>query len=160
MRVSEKGHLGRREGVLYEVVAACCLTETESVATLTALLAAGSEPRVGEILHEIARDEILHSRMGWAHLSRAVPVGVAFLAPFIPVMLAGGVDPQLFDPADADEPPAAELLRHGVLPRARKRDIFVATLHDVVFPGLERFGVDVAHAWSWLAERRTGKSPS
>src|SRR5712691_11334786 len=61
--------LGPRAAVLYEMVAACCLTETESVATLATLLSEEAEPRVREVLHEIARDEVVHSRMGWAHLA-------------------------------------------------------------------------------------------
>jgi hypothetical protein len=149
--------LGARDAVLYEVVAACCITETESVATLTTLLgtAEGAEPRVRQVLHEIARDEIAHSRMGWAHLAREAPRGVGFLGQWIPVMLAGTVEPELFA---AEASPAvtvgeAELMRHGVLPRERKRDIFAAALADVVFPGLERFGVDAGPARAWLAAR-------
>jgi hypothetical protein len=143
-----------REALLYEVVAACCITETESVATLTALLAGPAEGEVKDVLHEIARDEVLHGRMGWAHLSREAPGGVAFLAAWIPVMLAGTVGDDLFAPPPAPEPPEADLLRHGVLPLARKREIFVNTLEDVVFPGLEMFGVDPRPAQAWLAGRR------
>jgi hypothetical protein len=144
--------LAAREAALYEVVAACCITETESVATLTALLEAPAEPRVREVLHAIARDEVLHSRMGWAHLAREAGGGVAFLAPWIPVMLAGTVDADLFAGA-GPEPDAAALLALGVLPRAEKRAIFVGALEDVVFPGLEQLGVDAAPARAWLAAR-------
>jgi hypothetical protein len=145
--------LGEREAVLYEVVAACCITETESVATVTALLSAPSESRVREVLHQIAKDEILHSRMGWAHLAREAPRGVAFLARWIPVMLNGTIDARLFaapEPGDDDE----ALLMHGVMPLERKRAIFTGTLEDVVFPGLETFGVDTAPARAWLAAQR------
>lgn len=145
--------LAPREAVLYEVVAACCITETESVATLTTLLAASACPPVRDVLHEIARDEVRHSRMGWAHLAREEPRGVAFLTAWIPVMLAGTVAPGLFDPAAA-ELEAEELLVHGVLPHTRKRALFVAALTEVVFPGLERFGVNAAPARSWLAAQR------
>lgn len=146
--------LGPRQAILYEVVAACCITETESVATVTSLLAGPAAPGVREALHRIARDEVMHSRMGWAHLAREAPRGVAFLAEWIPCMLEGTIDPDLFaagphmDAADEDE---GELLRHGVLPPARKREIFVATLETVVLPGLERSGVDPAPARAWLA---------
>jgi rubrerythrin len=145
--------LGAREAILYEVVAACCITETESVATVATLLAEPAEPRIRAVLHEIARDEVTHSRMGWAHLAREAPRGVAFLSDWIPIMLAGTVEPELFAPNDAAdaEPDAAELLRHGVLPRARKREIFVGTLEEVVFPGLEKLGVDAGPSRAWLA---------
>lgn len=150
--------LAPREGVLYEVVAACCITETESVATVTVLLSAPAEPRVREVLHEIARDEVVHSRMGWAHLAREEARGVAFLGPWIPTMLAGTIEAELFVESEG-EPAAEELLRHGVLPRARKREIFVGALEQVVFPGLEQFGVDTAPARAWLESMQTRRSP-
>jgi hypothetical protein len=48
-------------------------------------------------------------------------------------------------------------LNHGVLPHTRKRETFVKALRDVVFPGLERFGVDTAPARAWV-ERRSAAS--
>lgn len=145
--------LGARESVLYEVVAACCITETESVATLTTLLAGRSEPRVREVLHEIARDEVSHGKMGWAHLAREALVSdVSFLGAYIPSMLTGTVDERLFTDARPDED-SEELLRYGVLPHSQKRETFVGTLREVVLPGLERFGIDSAPAHAWLAAR-------
>jgi hypothetical protein len=146
--------LGHREQILYEVVAACCITETESVATLATLLAEEGEPRVREVLHEIARDEVVHGRMGWAHLAReAALLDVTVLSSWIPAMLAGTVGEGLFTEADAEDE-AQELLRHGVLPPSRKREIFVRTLEEVVFPGLEKLGVDPAPARAWLEARK------
>jgi len=152
--------LSPREAVLYEVVAACCITETESVATLATLLGAQADPAVRTVLHEIARDEVLHGRMGWAHLAReATLLDVAFLSAWIPVMLAGTVDEGLFTNSTPDAE-AEELLRHGVLPHSRKRAVFVQTLLDVVLPGLEKFGVDAGPARSWLAERQGSEGTS
>jgi hypothetical protein len=147
VRITPPG-LSPRDSALYEMVAASCLTETESVATLTTLLGEEAEPAVREVLHEIARDEVNHSRMGWAHLAREAERGdVAFLSPFIVAMLRGMADPALFSRGD---PEPDGLLRHGVLPRAKKRETFVSTLREVVFPGLARFGIDVALARAWL----------
>jgi len=143
--------LDARQAALYEVVAACCITETESMATLTTLLACEAEPEVREVLHGISRDEVVHARIGWAHLSReSVAAEVAFLAPLVPGMLAGTIDAGLFGPAPPDEDPEG-LLRLGVLPLAKKREVFLGTLEQVVFPGLERFGVDAGPAREWLA---------
>jgi hypothetical protein len=141
---------GRREAILYEVVASCCITETESVATVATLLAGDSDPAVRSVLHEIAKDEVVHGRMGWAHLAReAGTIDVSFLAPHVPAMLSGTVEDALFrsTPPDPDE---EQLLRHGVLPTARKREIFVHTLEEVVFPGFEQFGIDPASGRAWL----------
>ncbi|MCA1827429.1 MAG: ferritin-like domain-containing protein [Myxococcales bacterium] len=144
--------LGPREAALYETVAACCITETESVATVTSLLSEDALPRVREVLHEIARDEVSHSRMGWAHLAReAGELEVGFLSRWLPSMLAGAAG-SAFEPFEA-EMDSPELLRHGVLPISRKRSTFVHTLREVVFPGLEQFGISTDAARAWLSER-------
>jgi hypothetical protein len=143
--------LDERKAALYEVVAACCITETESMATLTTLLAGEPDPEVREVLHGISRDEVVHARIGWAHLSReSVAAEVAFLGTLIPGMLAGTIDEGLFGDPPADEDPEG-LLRFGVLPRSKKREVFLGTLEQVVFPGLEKFGVDPEPARQWLA---------
>jgi hypothetical protein len=153
--------LSRRDALLYELAAACCITESESVATLTTLLDADADAPVREALHEIARDEIAHARIGWAHLSReAAARDVSFLGAHLPAMLAGTVDAALF--ADAPlrsdaEPDAAALLRLGVLPRARKRAIFLAALDDVILPGFEEFGVPTGAAREWLRARQSAR---
>jgi Rubrerythrin len=150
-------HFSPRAAILYEVVAACCITETESVTTLTTLLAETVEQQVRDVLHEIARDEVTHGRMGWAHLAReADSSDVSILSPWIPAMLAGAAGESLFAPAlpELEDP---DLPRDGVLPHSVKRAIFTGTLEGVVFPGLERFGIDAGPARAWLAARaRTG----
>jgi hypothetical protein len=141
-----------REALLYEVVAASCITETQSVATLTTLLAERAEPRIRSVLHEIAKDEVIHGQMGWAHLAgEAARSDVSFLSAWIPTMLAGTVDADFFT-RGVESAGSEELLRHGVLPVARKREVFSRTLLEVVFPGLERFGIDASSARAWLEE--------
>ena len=143
--------LGPRAAVLYEVVASCCITETESVATLTTLLAEQVEPRVERVLREIAKDEVVHGRIGWAHLAREASISdVSFLSPWIPAMPAGTVGEGLFASPGADLE-SRELLRHGVLPHSLKRSIFIGTLEGVVFPGLEKFGISSLPARQWLS---------
>jgi hypothetical protein len=145
--------LGERAAVLYEVVAACCITETESVATLTTLLAVELDPGVEKVLRAIARDEVVHGRMGWAHLAReASHYDVSFLSSWIPAMLTGTVEETAS--SDGEEPSEdPELLRHGVLPPSQRKAIFARTLEEVVIPGLERFGIDGGPARAWLSAR-------
>ncbi|HYZ89288.1 MAG TPA: ferritin-like domain-containing protein [Myxococcales bacterium] len=151
VRVAPAGLL-LRDAVLYEMVAACCVTETESVATVTTLLGTRLDPTVEKVLREIARDEVAHGRIGWAHLAReASQRSVAFLSPWIPTMLAGSIDGALLAATGPAENGDA-VLAHGVFPPARKREVFVATLQQVVFPGLERFGIEVRPARGWIAE--------
>ena len=145
--------LGVRQALLYEVVASCCITETESVATVATLLADRPEPAVRAVLHEIAKDEVVHGRMGWTHLAReAAAIDVTFLSRFVPAMLSGTVDDALFA-RRAPDPADDALARHGVLGPARKKEIFVRTLEEVVLPGFEQFGIDTAPARGWLAQR-------
>jgi len=91
--------------------------------------------------------------MGWAHLAReAGAYDVSFLGRWIPPMLAGAAGEGLFAAGDAAlESPG--LLVHGVLPLSRKREIFVNTLEEVVFPGLEQFGIDANPGRAWLSEQ-------
>lgn len=148
-------HLAPRERVLYEVVAACCITETESMGVLTALLGRVRDVELCRVLRELAADEVRHSRLGWALLAAEHERGgTAFLGPLVPAMLEGSIAPDLFRPAGADREDEA-LLDHGVLPHVLKREVFVRMLEEVVFPGLERFGVDVAPARSWLDRKRS-----
>jgi hypothetical protein len=145
--------LGPRQRVLYEVVAACCIAETESLGVLTTLLDHVQGGRLRRVLRELAADEVRHGRLGWAHLAAEHARGeTAFLGPLVPAMLEGNVAPDLFLVVPADREDAA-LLEHGVLPHALKREVFVRTLEDVVFPGLSEFGVDPAPARAWLAQR-------
>jgi hypothetical protein len=145
--------LDEEEALLYELVAACCVAESISVSVLTSLLAAAREPGLRAVLRELAEDEVVHARLGWAHLAGAHRRGAtAFLGPLLPAMLRGSVDDDLFQPVDAArEDPA--LLEVGVLPHAAKRDLLVRTLDEVVFPGLEGAGVDTGAGRAWLAEQ-------
>jgi hypothetical protein len=150
------GSLPLRGKVLYELVAACCITETESMAVLTTLLEAAASPRLRAVLHELATDEVRHGRLGWTHLAAEHAAGAtAFLSPLVPAMLQGGAPPDLFQPVPPEREDA-RLLAYGVLPHTLKREVLVSTLEEVVFPGLERNGVDTAPARAWLAARQRG----
>lgn len=148
--------LSEPDRVLYEVVAACCITETESCGVLTTLLAGEMLPRVKEIVHEIARDEVTHARLGWAHLAaEAARRDVRALADWVPMMLQGTAPADLFA-AGATAAGSPRLLAHGVLPHAEKRRVFESMLAEVVFPGLESFDIDTAPSRAWLARRSAG----
>jgi len=151
--------LAEEDAVTYELVAACCVTESVSVAVLTGLLPAARDPSLRAVLRELARDEVAHARLGWAHLGVAASRGrTAFLGPLLPAMLRGSIDEDLFGPVEPDREDEA-LLALGVLPHAMKRDLFVRSLEEVVFPGLEGAGVDTAAGRAWLDEQRASATP-
>jgi hypothetical protein len=140
---------------LYEVVAASCVTETESTAVLTTLLSLVEDRRLRTVLRTLARDEVRHARLGWACLAHArAHDAAAFLGPLVPGMLEGAAPADLFDPEVAPEKEDLALLEHGVLPHALKREVFVRTLEEVICPGLAALGVDDAASREWLARRR------
>jgi len=146
--------LGLRERVLYEVVAQCCITETLSAVYLRQMMG----NTVGEPLHgmiqEVLKDEVSHSRLGWAHLAseRDLGMDMSFLGPHLSDMLAGTVQEALFGPEPAEDP--SLLLRpFGGLSHEERRDGFEGALAEVILPGLETHGVDVGAARDWLEAR-------
>jgi hypothetical protein len=143
--------LAPEEATCYELVAACCVAESGSVAVLTTLLGSAREPRLRAVLHELAVDEVDHARLGWAALDLARRRGsTGFLGPLLPAMLRGSVDDDFFLPVEpAREDP--RLLELGVLPHTARRDLFLETLDLVIFPGLEAAGVDTSAGRAWLA---------
>jgi hypothetical protein len=145
------GGAAPRDAVLYEIIAACCVAETESVATLTVLLKQPLREEVERVVREIARDEVRHAKLGWAHLAReAAARSLAFAGAWLPSML-GGSTQQGFEP-DGDGGCTPDALHpYGVLAVAEKRAVFRAAMEDVVVPGLAHFGVDIAPARQWLA---------
>ncbi len=145
-----------RAAVLYEAVAACCVTETGSVGVLTTLLGSVRGGHVRRILRELASDEVFHSRLGWAVLASERDRGTAaLLSSFVPDMLEGSIDPGLFRPGAPEDEDEA-LLDLGVLPHALQREVFTRTTLEVVLPGLAAGGVDPEPARRWLEARMAG----
>ncbi len=144
------------QALLYEMVAACCVAESGSVAVLTSLLAAARKPRLRAVLHQLAVDEVAHARLGWAVLATAQRRGATgFLGPLLPAMLRGSIDDDLFEQVDPTrEDPL--LLEAGVLPHTAKRELFVRTLEEVILPGLDGAGVDTGEGRGWLRRMGTG----
>jgi hypothetical protein len=112
---------------------------------------------VRQTLQSILKDEVEHSRLGWAFLAEASRSNWQDrVGPWLPSMLMGTFSRELFatDP-DRSEPVLAGL---GSLERVRRRRVVCETLEQVVFPGLERFGVETTDGRSWLAARMQAAS--
>ncbi len=153
MRVAPSG-LTPREAVLYEVIALSCVTETLSTALLGDLVERASDDMSRSALQSILKDEVQHARLGWGHLAAESRNGAAnVVRDYLPAMLSATVkEGELFsrcpEPAVAEELPAL-----GALTRRQRRDIFCRVLNEVVFPGLEQFGVDASGGRQWLEAR-------
>ena len=143
------------ERLTYEMVAQCCVAETQSMTTLVTLLEAAKTAELRSVLQELARDEVNHSRLGWAFLAWVRPkLDLGFLGPLLPGMIAGSAGPELF----TEGPPAANdpgLLAQGVVPKSMRQKLYLETLETVVLPGFDTLGVETGPARAWLGEKRT-----
>jgi hypothetical protein len=146
--------LGREDALAYDLVARCCVAETESTATLVELLPQ-SGAQVRDVVHTIAEDEVRHSRLGWQFLAYVAPKrDLTFLGPLIPAMLETGGGP-LFQPIEEDDVP--EL---GVFGRPTQLRLFRETLLGVILPGFELHGIPTGPAREWLAAKERAASES
>ncbi len=146
--------LGLRQRVLYEVVASCCVTETISTAVLTVLLQSSPLTELRPVLRELLRDEVVHSRLGWAHLQQEhqLKQELGFLAAWIPAMLEGAASEDLYETGSAEQQDAA-LTHYGVLPLDLKKEVFRNSLLQVIFPAFEASNIDTVPARAWLQKR-------
>jgi hypothetical protein len=112
------------------------------------------DPLVEESLHTILRDEVTHSRLGWAFLeAQQASRPRDCVGPHLPAMLDATVGEELFQQGDDPDPLSREISGLGCLDRAVSRDVTRRTLKLVVFPGLAHFGVDISAGERWLNER-------
>jgi hypothetical protein len=140
--------LGFKKRVLYELVAVC-LAESESTVMLVALMGATKNEEMKRILREFARDEVAHAQFGWAVLaSQKERTDLSFLSAWIPWMLRTTAGDSFKRPAPGVEDD--RVAEHGVLPYSMRRRVFVDTLNEVIFPGLETLGIDTSLSRAWL----------
>jgi hypothetical protein len=147
------GGLEGRDALLYELVALSCVTETLSTALLGALVEAARDTTAKEAMHSILRDEVRHSRLGWAFLAECHAAGARdVVAPHLPALLAATLGSGAFVSPPSD-PGDAELAGYGELEHSASLRIVRECFAEVIFPGLARFGIDTSRGERWLAER-------
>ncbi len=141
-----------RDRLLWEVVAVCCIAESMNTALLTRCFEVAKDESIRSTLHELLKDEVRHSRLGWAHLAAERAQGRGdFLPDVLPLMLAGSVDPGFLDGSKV-LPWSDELYDYGELPSFELVRIYRDMLESVIFPGFESFGLDTSKSRTWLAE--------
>jgi hypothetical protein len=150
-RVAPAG-LERKDALIYEVVALACVTETLSTALLGALVDRASDSLAKRTMHTILRDEVSHSRLGWAYLAEAASArAMDAVSAHLPAMLQSTLSDELFRPSSID-PLESAVAGLGQLERIERRRIVRETLEQVVFRGLERFGADVRNGRRWIEQ--------
>jgi hypothetical protein len=144
----------RRDRAIYEVVAACCVSETLNVRVMAASLVGTRHEGLRRVQKEILRDEVDHSALGWRFVEQeARRQELAFLGPMIPGMLGLRSRSRLFRPAEA-LPDEERLRALGWLPRAALLALYQETLETQIFPRLERLDIPCDEARRALAEAR------
>ncbi len=142
----------RENGLLF-VVLQCCLNESVAAAYLSTCLEQARGAVVRAAVRALLRDEVTHSRIGWAHLA-SDSVGASerhVVAEAMPELLHAIRRIWLADPAGlhAAAPPG-----HGSLRLAELDDIVLETVEVIVVPGLEHVGVDPGPSSAWAAAAR------
>jgi bacterioferritin (cytochrome b1) len=149
-RVAPPG-LEEREAVLYELVALSCVTETLSTALLGELVERARDPLCRRIMRSFLRDEVNHSRLGWAFLAEESARGARdCVGAHLSKLLDATLGDSFFSSSAAEDPRLTELVGLGSLELSERQRIVRATLEQVVFPGLERFGIETTLGRRWL----------
>jgi hypothetical protein len=138
------------ESALYEIVALSCVTETLSTALLGELVARASDPVCRDIMRAILKDEVNHSRLGWAFLAEQHARGLHdCVGTHLAKMLDATLGAELFQDAGPPDPRLTELAGLGSLEQPERRRIVREALAQVIFPGLEQFGIDTTLGRRW-----------
>jgi bacterioferritin (cytochrome b1) len=139
------------ERVLYEMVAQSCVTETLSTALLGELVERARDPVCKRVMHSILCDEVNHSRLGWAYLAAEHSRGVRdCVGRYLPSLLDATLGDGFLAAVPTTDARATELAGLGSLELAERQRIVKETLVHVIFPGLDRFGIETAAGRSWL----------
>lgn len=132
--------LDLRKKILYAAVSLSCVTETLSTALLIEMQKQAETRAVRETVHSILEDEILHSRIGWAHLAhQANHMDVSWLRSYIPLMIQDAV---ASDTPSVPIPAEPDFSAWGILPPEKAKAIMQKTVNEIILPGLRAFGID------------------
>jgi hypothetical protein len=121
----------------------CCINESIATVWLEHAFAHASAPLVRAATRLHVSDEVLHARVGWAHLASSA-VGSAAkkeISRWIVPLLRANVGQWL---AIASSESTADLPGLGLPPAPEHRRLVLGVVENVILPGLARFGIEVA----------------
>ncbi|AKU93719.1 hypothetical protein AKJ09_00383 [Labilithrix luteola] len=144
----------RAEAALRNLLSISCASETVAVALIGAERLEMPEGPLRELLTKIYSDEVGHARFGW----RLLPKLLAMLDEdarrrtneYLALVFASLEEHELAHLSPKAAPPE-EGASLGLCNGAEARELFYATVEEVIVPGLERHGLAAAAAW----EQRT-----
>ncbi len=131
------------------VFAECVFNETTASTFLQTCLRLARGPTAVAVLRELLADEIDHARIGWAFAARLSRSQKDEIQPWLVPML--GAHWNEWNRALHDVPDT--YADHGIPPRADTVDAIVASLREVIVPGLEAHGFSSGRIRPWLLAR-------
>ena len=144
----DHGDTARMRAALH-AVNLCCIGETIATAFVEACVAECASAELRDVHGRHLADEIDHARVGWAHLA-SLPVDErAEIATWIPKLLKAQVETW---EERLGELPEAGIAGHGYPPRATLLQVVHGAVREVVLPGFEYLGLDVATARAWFED--------
>jgi hypothetical protein len=145
--VPDHGEVSPLEAVLRNVISIGCCSETVAVALVATEREQAGPPALREVLDRILRDEVRHARFGWrlmttTALDRGLKDG---LSEYLHDVFAHQIR---FHAPFLEMPCAAEAGLAIGAPHGRSNwAVFLATMNEIVVPGLERCGLGARSAW-------------
>lgn len=149
------------DDVLRDAVSFCALSESLNATLMAVSLQRTTDDGLRRLLRALLTDEVQHARLGWAVLNwQASSRSCAFLDPWLLPTLQAAVADELLvaaDGADAhNDTPSEAAVALGILSASERLALIVATLRDVVFPGLTQAGIDCDGASAWILGAAAG----
>lgn len=143
-----------RERAMRNVLFVSCLSESIAAPLLAAERELASEPHVRTVLEQLAADETLHARFGWAFVREtwalASDAERAGMQRYLPLAL-GAIEARMHEAMTLELPADAaledELAALGVTLGDRGRALMDEVVSTVVLPALEALGLDARAAW-------------
>jgi hypothetical protein len=138
------------EAALRNMLSICCLSETVAVSLIGAERIEMPAGELRDLLTGIYADEVGHSRFGWRTLARVAPSLDADtkerLGDYLEVAFDHLVEHELAHLPLSSRPPA-EGVAYGLCSGRDARELFLATIEQVIVPGLELHGIPARRAW-------------
>ena len=127
----------------------CCINESIATVWLDRCAGQAVSPLVRAVNRLHVSDEVVHSRVGWAHLSSpAITAGVRKeLARMLVPLLRSTVGEWLGSSMIEQAVGAPE---HGLPTQDDHRAVVLDAVRDVVLPGFQRCGLDTRAAERWF----------
>ena len=148
--VPEHLDVSLREAVLRNLISVSCLSETVAVSLIGAERVEMPAGALRDLLTKIYADEIGHARFGWRIVTSEVPglddAGKQRLSTYLRVAFGHLERHELAHlPVHACPPPGGAAL--GLCSGSEARELFYATVHQVIVPQLEATGLSAKRAW-------------